>query len=167
MSAGHSYQGHTMKLHKIHKGFTLIELLVVIVIIGLLVAIGYPSYQDNITNSRRADAKAALTGFAQALERFYTTDGTYAGAATGGADTGSPAIYSATSPLDSVDVYYDLSIYSADASSYVIVATPANAQDGDGSLILKSTGAKGWDSDDSGLSAGAVDNDEECWETSC
>jgi len=159
----------------VHKGFTLLEMLVVIAIISIIIAVGYPSYQDSVTTSRRADAQSALMGLAQAMERFYTTDGTYQGAAEDGDDTGAPAIFSTTSPVDGDSTYYNLKIHSADTSSYVVGAEPVNAQDGDGVLILKSTGLKGWDNDDdanglvSGLgeSPNEVEDTEWCWSISC
>jgi type IV pilus assembly protein PilE len=148
---------------KLKKGFTLIEMLVVIAIASILVSVAYPSYQESIIESRRADAKSALMGFAQAMERYYTNNGTYTGAATGGADAGSPTIFSTTSPIDGSDVYYNLKIQSATSNTYTLSADPVNAQGGDGMLTLASTGARGWDSDDSGT----VESDEACWETSC
>ena len=130
------------------RGFTLIELLIAIAIVGILAAVAYPSYIDSVSKSRRADAKAALLGFAQAMERHYTTEGTYAGAAEDDGDTGSPAIFSTTSPLDGTDVYYNLEIESATSNTYVIGAEPTGAQDGDGILVLLSTGERAWDSED-------------------
>lgn len=158
-----------------NKGFTLMEMLVVIAIMGILVGLAYPSYQETIIESRRADAKAALMGFAQAMERHYTTEGSYLGAATGGANTGAPTIFSTSAPLDSSDLFYQLKIHSAAASSYVLAAEPVNAQAGDGILIIKSTGVKGWDSDNdangvvAGLSAAPneVEGTEWCWSASC
>jgi type IV pilus assembly protein PilE len=141
------------------KGFTLIELLIAVAIVGIISAIAYPSYQSSITKSRRSDAKAALVGFAQAMERYYTNNGTYTGAATSGADTGSPTIYSTTSPLDGSDDYYDLTIESSSDSAYSLKADPINSQDGDGMLTLSSTGLKGWDEDDSG----DISSSEEEW----
>jgi len=63
-------------------GFTLIELMIVVAIVGVLAAIAYPSYQQNVMKSRRADAKNALVTAAQALERLYTESSTssYSGA---------------------------------------------------------------------------------------
>jgi len=142
------------------KGFTLVELMITVAIVGILASVAYPTYLQSITKSRRADAQATLFGLAQAMERFYTNNGTYEGAA----DTdNSPTIFSATSPLDSADVYYNLTVESADVSSYRLKADPVNAQEGDGMLTLKSTGEKGWDINDDGT----VADTEDCWQKSC
>ena len=102
----------------IEKGFTLIELMIVIAILGILAAIAVPAYQGSVIKSRRADAQGALTGFANAMERHFTTNNTYGGAAAGGADTGSPAIFPTQSPLDGSNKYYNLTITAADASTF-------------------------------------------------
>ena len=54
------------------KGFTLIELMIAVAIVGILAGIAYPSYQDSVRKSRRADAQGALLGFANAMERYFT-----------------------------------------------------------------------------------------------
>lgn len=153
------------------KGFTLIELMIVLVVITLLASIAYPAYQNNVTQSRRSDAQAALQGFAQAMERFYTEKGTYVGAAgTSGtpATTGAPWIFSTKSPIDSAETFYNLSILSASANAYVITASPTGVQAGDGVLVLKSTGQRGWDRDNSGVTAaGDVGTTEWCWKKTC
>jgi type IV pilus assembly protein PilE len=141
------------------KGFTLIELMIVVAIIGILAAIAYPSYQDSVRKSRRADAKAALLGFSNAMERRFTLMNTYRGAAAGGADTGAPApaIYPAEAPIDSGTKYYDLTINAANASSFTLWATPKGAQASDpcGTLTLAHTGVKGV--------TGATLSPGECW----
>jgi len=149
---GENFMGSKMK------GFTLIELMIVVVIIAILAAVAYPSYQDSVTDSRRSDAQGVLMGFAGAMERHYTNSSSYTAAAAGGADTGSPQIYATESPLDGASKYYDLTIFAANDSTYILRATPKNAQAGDGYLEILSTGVKRWET------GGGVNN---CWAKSC
>jgi len=123
-------------------GFTLIELLIAVAIVGILASIAYPSYMDSVTKSRRADAQAALLGFAQAMERHYTTTGSYTGAGTAGSNTGAPTIFSTKSPIDGSDTYYNLTIESAAVTTYTLKATAVGSQLGDGDIQLSSTGAR-------------------------
>jgi type IV pilus assembly protein PilE len=82
-------------------GFTLIELMIAVAVVGILASIAYPSYIDHVRKSRRADAQGALMGLSNAMERFFTQNSTYLGAAgTSGtpANTGAPWIYPAQTP---------------------------------------------------------------------
>jgi type IV pilus assembly protein PilE len=58
-------------------GFTLIELMIVLAIVAILAAIAYPSYQDSVRKSRRADARAVLVEAAQWMERYFTVNNRY------------------------------------------------------------------------------------------
>lgn len=58
-------------------GFTLIELMIVVLILGIIVAIAFPSYTQQIQKSRRADATSAVLEAAQQLERCFTRNNTY------------------------------------------------------------------------------------------
>ncbi|AZT82887.1 prepilin-type N-terminal cleavage/methylation domain-containing protein [Marinobacter sp. NP-4(2019)] len=138
-----------MRSYKAQKGFTLIELMIVVAIIGIIAAIAYPSYTEHVRKTKRSDGQGALMGLAAAMERHYASNNSYEDAAAGGADTGSPGIYPDEAPLDGNDKYYDLTIQSADATTYTLRATPKGAQAGDGMLELDSTGARRWDRDDS------------------
>ena len=72
-------------------GFTLIELLVVILIVGILAAIGYPSYLRSMETSKANDSVGYLT-MAGNADRMYAVDhnGAYvpAGQITDSCDSG-------------------------------------------------------------------------------
>lgn len=132
-------------------GFTLIELLIVMSIIGILMAIAYPNYQAHLVKTRRADAQAALTGFANAMERYYTQNNSYVGAGTvddadGVNNVGAPTIFPTQSPIDGNAKHYDLTIEAATMTTYTLRAAPISpGQASDGYLELLSTGARRWD----------------------
>lgn len=143
-------------------GFTLLELVIVVAIIGVISAIAYPSYIESVKKSRRAEAKGALMGLSSSMTRWFAQNSSsYLGAASGGANTGSPAFFSSTVPLDGGTATYNLSIQAATATSFTIRATPTGVQAGDGYLELTHTGAKSWDkNNDSDTS----DTDEDNWD---
>ena len=134
-----------MNLKSRSKGFTLIELMITVAIVAILAAIAVPAYNSSVAKSRRADAKSALMSFAQAMERHYTVNNTYAGAANAGGDTGAPAIFPTEAPIDGSTKFYDLTITAADVDSFTLRAAPKGAQAGDGNLEIDNTGVKRWD----------------------
>ncbi|MBU6955316.1 type IV pilin protein [Hahella sp. HN01] len=135
-----------MQIKLNNEGFSLIELLIVIAIIGIIAAFAYPSYQESVAKSRRADAQGALIGLSSALERFYSEGFTYGGAAEGKKNTGAPlpALYPSQAPLDGGTKYYNLRITSSTTNSFTIQAQPIGAMVGDrcGNLQLTSTGVR-------------------------
>ncbi|MDG6098156.1 type IV pilin protein [Alteromonas sp. ZYF713] len=146
-------------------GFTLIEVMIAVVIVGIIAAIGYPSYQSMLVSTNRSTAQADLMGFASAMERHYATTFSYAGAAAGGSDTGAPAVFAAHSPSTEPagKKKYTLTIHavSADGSSYELRAVPVSGspQAGDGTLYYFSDGRKAWDQN----SDGSIGGSEYCW----
>jgi type IV pilus assembly protein PilE len=142
---------HTNKLSlKSQKGFTLIELMIVVAIIGILTSIAYPSYIESVAKSRRADAKGALLGFANAMERHFTETNSYCNAAVTDsgacvAATGIPTVFSATSPVGGGAANYNLTISAATATTYTLSAarTGSQASDKCGTLTLTHTGQRG------------------------
>ncbi|MBK1731990.1 hypothetical protein CKO41_09340 [Thiococcus pfennigii] len=134
------------------RGFTLIELMITVAIVGILAAIAYPSYQEQIRKARRADAQAALLELAQFMERYYTMNNTYAGAD----DEGTLPFEKA--PKDGDATYYTIDFEGVpDGTSYTLVATPAGAMTGDkcGTLSINAAGVKGISAEDVDLSV--------CW----
>jgi type IV pilus assembly protein PilE len=66
---------------KKQQGVTLMELMVVMAIVGILAAIAYPAYGQYTRKTRRNLAAGCLQEYAQYLERWYTSNMTYEGAA--------------------------------------------------------------------------------------
>lgn len=116
-------------------GFTLIELMVVVAIVAILAAVALPSYLSQVAKSRRAEAEAVLVESAQSLERFFTQQNTYVGA----------ALPYPKAPREGSAKYYDIEFEAGEptASTYVIKAVPAGAMAGDecGTLSIDNTGA--------------------------
>jgi type IV pilus assembly protein PilE len=135
--------------------------MITVAIVAIVASIAYPSYQEQVRKTRRADAQGALMGFANAMERYFTVNNTYLGAANGGGNTGAPAstLYKSEAPLDGNTKYYDLTIQAATASTYTLNAARKNAQASDrcGTLTLTNTGVRGI----SGAVAGVTAAD--CW----
>jgi Tfp pilus assembly protein PilE len=82
--------------------FTVIELLVVIVAIGILLAIGVPSYIGFRDRANDNAAKANLQAALPAVEAYYADEGTYGGmtAASLAATTGESLELTAVSATD-------------------------------------------------------------------
>lgn len=66
-------------------GFTLIELMVVVVVIGILAAVGYPSYTEYVQRSRIAEATSNLSDWRIRMERYFQDNRTYLNGAACGA----------------------------------------------------------------------------------
>lgn len=142
------------------KGFSLIELMVVVVIVGILVAVAYPSYINHITKSRRSDGQTALLDLANRMERYFSENHTYATATIAAGNAATDVLGSNLSP----EQWYTISIPAKSAFAYTIQATPRNAQATEDtlcqSLTLNNLGQKGITAGPAGNPTGTADN---CW----
>ncbi|MGY3930046.1 type IV pilin [Aeromonas encheleia] len=131
------------------KGFSLLELMIVVVVVAILSAVAYPSYQAHIAASRRAEAKAALMEAAQYMEREFTQAGSYNAANLASAGL-------STLPRDGSSAYYQMAV-NASGAAFILTATPTGGMGGDecGVLMLDQVGRQTV----SGASLTAAD----CW----
>ena len=100
-------------------GFTLIEMLIVLVVIGVLAALAWPSLQEAVHRSRRADAIAALSKIQQAQERWRANHPAYQDTLTG---------LSGAATTASPDQHYDLSLVTEGLDLKVAYAARATAR---------------------------------------
>lgn len=131
-------------------GFSLMELMITVAIIAILARIAYPSYQQYVLKSHRADAKTALLDLAARQERFFTLQNTYTAvpASLGYAAASFPfAIQSGTQS------YYQLNVAvtgtagasGAAAPGYSASAVPVSPQTADacGTYTINQLGVQG------------------------
>lgn len=120
---------------KLQKGFSLVELMIVVVIVGILAAVAFPSYQSYLVKSNRAAAQAFMVDVASRQKQYLLDARVYA------ADL---ATLGVTAPTDVSDHYtISVSVPAGTPPSFTITATPTSArQTADGALTLDSDGTK-------------------------
>jgi len=139
-----------MKLRTRCDGYTLTELLITVAILGIIAAIAYPSYQNYVQATRRAEARNMLLDASNREERFFADNNAYSADMT--------ALGFAADPAISNEGNYSLD-GAASATSYTLTTTAQGAQANDDAcdtIWLTSTGVKGF------TGTGSVDA---CWGT--
>ncbi len=138
-----------------HSGFTLIEILIVVAILGVLVSIALPAYQNSVIRSGRAEAKGELVQVASDLERYFSNFNAYI---TDALPLNTPAVAARTRTTQ--DGLYVISVAACAggviANCFIATATPQGTQTADActTFTLTNTGVRG--------ATGATV--EECWQ---
>ncbi|MCW3881439.1 type IV pilin protein [Pseudomonas aeruginosa] len=131
------------------KGFTLLEMVVVVAVIGILLGIAIPSYQNYVIRSNRTEGQAV----AARQERYYSQNPGVGYTK----DVAKLGMSSANSPNN----LYSLTIETPTSTAYTLTATPINSQTRDkscGKLTLSQLGERG--------AAGKTGNNttvNDCW----
>jgi type IV pilus assembly protein PilE len=114
-------------------GLTLIEVLFAMACVAVLATVAWPSYQNLMWRSQRAQARTALLQAAHWLERAASANGSYP------ASNDVPA-----SVLQVEGQRYQMTITST-SQSFTLGATPLGTQNGDtcGTLTLNHLGVRG------------------------
>jgi type IV pilus assembly protein PilE len=126
-------------------GLTLIEVLFAMTCVAVLATVAWPSYQNLMWRSQRAQARTALLQAAHWLERAASANGSYP------ASNDVPA-----SVLQVEGQRYQMTITST-SQSFTLGATPLGTQNGDtcGTLTLNHLGVRGVQ--------GASQTAAQCW----
>lgn len=103
------------------KGFTLLELMITVAVVGILAAIAYANYSEQVTKSRRSAGATCLEQAAQYMERYYTTHLTYEDVPA--APKQIPQCDTETSP------FYQVRLAADDVRTYTLEAVPQDVQE--------------------------------------
>ena len=100
-------------------GFTLIELMIVVVIVAILAAIAYPSFQQYMRETKRADAHTALLRISALQEKWFSDRNQYA--------TSTTSLGYAAHPAVSNDRFWEISVAAAGPAGFTLSAAPAGS----------------------------------------
>jgi type IV pilus assembly protein PilE len=127
------------------QGFSLIELLIALACVALLTSLAWPSYQNLVLRSQRAQARASLLQAAHWLERAASANGSY------------PLTAAIPASVLQIDGQRYIMTVTSTAQSYTLSATPLGTQSADtcGTLTVNHVGVRGVQ--------GASQTADQCW----
>lgn len=133
--------------YKKNTGITLVELMIVLVVISILVAVSYPSYQNQMIENRRTDGQRILLEIMNEQQKFYSRNSAYTTNLVAGGTVG--LTYPDPNGDGSVLSENEFYLVTAQACAtftinqcVVLTATPQPGQVGDGPLTYNSRNEK-------------------------
>lgn len=119
-------------------GFTLIELMIVVAIVGIIAAVAYPAYQDQVRKAKRSDGQAKILDAMARQERYFSENNTYTVTMTN--------LGYAADPVPSDEGHYNIDGVACTgktiAQCVILTADAQGSQADDGDLTLDSTNTK-------------------------
>jgi type IV pilus assembly protein PilA len=115
-------------MRQLQKGFTLIELMIIVAIVGILVSVALPAYQDYTVRTKMSEVILALTSCRVSIAEVYQSGSDTAPGPNGwGCETGTSAgtkyVASVTTSADGVAIATVRGI-SAAVNNSVVTLTP-------------------------------------------
>ncbi|MEE9101535.1 type IV pilin protein [Pseudomonas nitroreducens] len=135
----------------VQTGFTLLEVMIVVVVIGILAAIAYPSYEEYVKRGNRAEGQAALNDAAARQERYFAQNNSYV---TSTADISKLGMRTDGSNTISETGKYRLQV-AGGGGGYTLTAVQQFGDTKCGNLTLNAQGEKG--------RTGSGKTTEDCW----
>lgn len=122
------------------QGFSLIELMIVVAIVGIIAAVAYPSFMEQVRKSRRSDGITMINTVIKAQERHFVNELTYSVDLT---DMG----FASANDVDSQEGYYKVSAATCAGGLAIdrcvkVTAVAQGSQVSDGDLSLNTRGQK-------------------------
>lgn len=114
--------------------------MVAVAVVGILAAVAYPAYTDQVRKSRRAEGKNLLLAAAGQQEQFFADNMTYT------SDMGNLGFADKVdNSVDTENGSYNVAITAASATSFSISAVPIGDQTNDscGTLTIDEAGTQG------------------------
>jgi type IV pilus assembly protein PilE len=131
-----TFRWSALIMKKLHSGFTLVELMITVAVLAILAAIAWPSYQEYVRKSRRAEAQAFLMAVAARQQQFLVDTRGYTASLT---DIGVPTPTNVTATYDIA-----LAAPAGNPPAFSVTATPKAGQVGErcGTLSIDQIGTK-------------------------